>query len=160
MSPRPKMDRRTFMKVGSGMLAAGLAPSLGAEANRPATGASPLVAEARALSETPYAVNWYPFTGHPDSDTCWSLSVGPGALHGDTSFRPAHRSARLFAVVLLARHEALLSRLRAARFRHPHRPRSLVGHAHPEGGLPLPIARRRARIALRHKLPARSFHHL
>src|SRR5258708_17464666 len=76
-SSSPKIDRRTFMKVGSGMLAAGLAPSLGAEANRPATGASPLVAEARALSETPYAVNWYPFTGHPDSDTCWSLSVGP-----------------------------------------------------------------------------------
>jgi hypothetical protein len=24
-----------------------------------------------------YAVKWYPFTGHPDSDTCWSLSVGP-----------------------------------------------------------------------------------
>src|SRR5271166_7137013 len=24
-----------------------------------------------------YAVKFYPFTQHPDSDTCWSLSVGP-----------------------------------------------------------------------------------
>jgi len=63
MSSRPEIDRRTFMKVGGGVLAAGLAPSLGAEA--------------RALGGTPYAVKWYPFTGHPDSDTCWSLSVGP-----------------------------------------------------------------------------------
>jgi hypothetical protein len=206
MSSRREIDRRTFMKAGSGVLAAGLAPSLGAEANRPATGASPLAAEARALRETAFAVKWYPFTGHPNSDTCWSLSVGPDGriyaaacaesmpggvsqacplqrtvrrprlplrprrkggrsrrlrsclagqdplqlraldarwrpVHGDASFRPAHRSARLFAVVLLARREALLSRLRAARFRHPHRQRSLVGHAHPEGGLPLPTAR-------------------
>src|SRR5438552_2343399 len=77
MSSRSEIDRRTFMKVGGGVLAAGLAPSLGAEASQLVTGASSLVAEARALSETPYAVNWYPFTGHPDSDTCWSLSVGP-----------------------------------------------------------------------------------
>ena len=206
MSSRREIDRRTFMKAGSGVLAAGLAPSLGAEANRPATGASPLAAEARALRETAFAVKWYPFTGHPNSDTCWvafrrarrtdlcgclrgehargrsqacplqrtvrrprlplrprrkggrsrrlrSCLAGQDPLqlraldarwrpvHGDASFRPAHRSARLFAVVLLARREALLSRLRAARFRHPHRQRSLVGHAHPEGGLPLPTAR-------------------
>jgi hypothetical protein len=25
----------------------------------------------------PYPVTWYPFTGHPDADSCWSLSVGP-----------------------------------------------------------------------------------
>ena len=24
-----------------------------------------------------YEVRWYPFTGHPKSDSCWSLSVGP-----------------------------------------------------------------------------------
>jgi hypothetical protein len=32
-----------------------------------------------ALAAAPeqYSVKWYPFTGHPDSDTCWSLSVGP-----------------------------------------------------------------------------------
>jgi hypothetical protein len=57
------VDRRTFMKVSSGVLATGLAPSLTAKTNPP--------------SETPYPVKWYPFTGHPESDTCWSLSVGP-----------------------------------------------------------------------------------
>src|SRR5580704_15493422 len=66
-----QIDRRTFMKVSSGVLAAGLAPAVVAEAK---------AAEAKlvvALDETPYPVKWYPFTGHPDSDTCWSLSVGP-----------------------------------------------------------------------------------
>ncbi len=24
-----------------------------------------------------YSSKWYPFTGHPDADTCWSVSVGP-----------------------------------------------------------------------------------
>src|SRR5262249_24173448 len=24
-----------------------------------------------------YPSKWYPFTAHPDADTCWSLSVGP-----------------------------------------------------------------------------------
>ena len=24
-----------------------------------------------------YEVHWHPFSGHPDSDSCWSLSVGP-----------------------------------------------------------------------------------
>lgn len=24
-----------------------------------------------------YKVNWYQFTEHPNSDSCWSLSVGP-----------------------------------------------------------------------------------
>ena len=24
-----------------------------------------------------YKVRWYQFTEHPESDTCWSLSVGP-----------------------------------------------------------------------------------
>ena len=28
-------------------------------------------------SEGAYEVKWYPFDGHPDSDSCWSLSVGP-----------------------------------------------------------------------------------
>ena len=77
MSPRSEIDRRTFMKVGSGLLAAGLGPSVSAEANHPATKATKPLAEAPALTEEPYAVKWYPFTGHPDSDTCWSLSVGP-----------------------------------------------------------------------------------
>jgi hypothetical protein len=62
------MDRRTFVKLGSSALAAGVAP------------ARALTAETRtaaAADPTPYPVKWYPFTGHPDSDTCWSLSVGP-----------------------------------------------------------------------------------
>ena len=30
-----------------------------------------------------YAVTWYEFTEHPDSDACWSLSVGPdGRIYG------------------------------------------------------------------------------
>src|SRR5260370_29569362 len=77
MSSRSEIDRRTFMKVGSGLLAAGLGPSVNAEANHPATKPTKSLAEAPALTEEPYTVKWYPFTGHPDSDTCWSLSVGP-----------------------------------------------------------------------------------
>jgi len=63
MSSGQQIDRRTFVKLSSGVLAAGLAPSLAAETSPP--------------GETLYHVKWYPFTGHPDSDTCWSLSVGP-----------------------------------------------------------------------------------
>ena len=58
-----EIDRRTFMKIGGTALAANLVPAL--------------ETEPRSVSETPYLVKWYPFTGHPDSDTCWSLSVGP-----------------------------------------------------------------------------------
>jgi len=32
---------------------------------------------AASASPAAYAVKFYPFTQHPDSDTCWSLSVGP-----------------------------------------------------------------------------------
>ena len=28
-------------------------------------------------SSSAYPVSWYPFTEHPESDSCWSLSVGP-----------------------------------------------------------------------------------
>jgi hypothetical protein len=57
------IDRRTFMKIGGTALAAGLVPAL--------------EAKPKPSGEAPYPVKWYPFTGHPDSDTCWSLSVGP-----------------------------------------------------------------------------------
>lgn len=53
-------DRRDFLKAGSGLAAAGLA-----------------MASASAKAPEEYSVHWYPFTEHPDSDTCWSLSVGP-----------------------------------------------------------------------------------
>src|SRR6476660_3323371 len=51
------------MKIGGTALAAGVVPTLKAEPRSP--------------RETPYPVKWYPFTSHPDADTCWSLSVGP-----------------------------------------------------------------------------------
>ncbi|MCE5309854.1 MAG: hypothetical protein LLG20_19640 [Acidobacteriales bacterium] len=57
MSKARGMVRRDFMKAGAGVLSAGLAAAKG--------------------SETPYPSKWYPFTEHPESDTCWSLSVGP-----------------------------------------------------------------------------------
>ena len=58
------IGRRDFVRRGAGALAAGLA--------MPAP-------EAAALKKDPipYKTKWYEFTGHPDSDTCWSLSVGP-----------------------------------------------------------------------------------
>jgi len=52
--------RREFIQAGTGVLSAGAVLSGGAVAD----------------SEE-YRVQWYPFTEHPDSDTCWSLSVGP-----------------------------------------------------------------------------------
>ncbi|MGE5648354.1 MAG: hypothetical protein ACM336_21455 [Acidobacteriota bacterium] len=58
MGQRHGIARRDFMKAGAGVLSAGL------------------VRAASPASEQ-YTVKWYPFTGHPDSDTCWSLSVGP-----------------------------------------------------------------------------------
>src|ERR1700739_1072451 len=63
MPSENRIDRRTFMKVSGGVLAVGITPAPKREAS--------------ADSETPYPAKWYPFTGHPDSDTCWSLSVGP-----------------------------------------------------------------------------------
>jgi hypothetical protein len=53
------MRRREFIKAGTGLVAAGMA------------------LQAAAAESEQYKVKWYPFTGHPDSDTCWSLSVGP-----------------------------------------------------------------------------------
>src|SRR5262249_26260616 len=64
MSTRSEIDRRTFMKLGSSALAVGISPALATSAKT-------------AVDSTPYPVKWYPFTQHPDSDTCWSLSVGP-----------------------------------------------------------------------------------
>lgn len=65
------------MKVGGGALAAGLAPAIAAEAASPAAERMQPAVEAQPADATPYPVKWYPFTGHPDSDTCWALSVGP-----------------------------------------------------------------------------------
>jgi hypothetical protein len=69
MHSENRIDRRTFVKVSGGALALGLtpAPDLRVTPKLPATPAN----EAR------YPAKWYEFTEHPDSDTCWSLSVGP-----------------------------------------------------------------------------------
>ncbi len=59
MTDATLMHRREFIKTSAGLFAAGIAlPGVAADAGQ-------------------YKVKWYPFTGHPDSDTCWSLSVGP-----------------------------------------------------------------------------------
>lgn len=64
------MKRREFLKGGAGAAAAWLA--------LPAAGRAPAQAQtATPPIENPLKTTWYPFTGHPDADTCWSLSVGP-----------------------------------------------------------------------------------
>ena len=65
------MDRRKFLKISAGVVPAAVGLSAAAEALAQAAG---LQAESPAR---PYQVKWYEFTKHPDSDTCWSLSVGP-----------------------------------------------------------------------------------
>ena len=63
---QPKgIGRRDFMRAGAGIVSAGLAVAQASGAQNAAPDAEP------------YKVHWYPFTEHPDSDTCWSLSVGP-----------------------------------------------------------------------------------
>src|SRR5262249_5024363 len=64
-----KLRRREFLK-GSAQATAAMAllPSL--------SGADNSSAGARS-SEESCQTKWYPFTEHPDADTCWSLSVGP-----------------------------------------------------------------------------------
>ena len=66
-----KVGRREFLKGGAGLAAAGLVmPATARDASANAT------SQGNASTER-YATSWYPFTGHPDADTCWSLSVGP-----------------------------------------------------------------------------------
>ena len=66
-----KIKRREFLTTGAGAAAAWLAlPAL--------AGAAPADAKkGKSASQKGYPVSWYPFTGHPDADTCWSVSVGP-----------------------------------------------------------------------------------
>ena len=65
------MNRREILKSSAGAAAAWLQwPALaGAAATR--------AGSAQNAGESGLPTSWYPFTGHPDSDTCWSLSVGP-----------------------------------------------------------------------------------
>ena len=66
-----ELKRREFLKSGAGTAAAWLvlpvvagAAQVSANTHKPAR-------------EAAYKTSWYPFTGHPDADTCWSVSVGP-----------------------------------------------------------------------------------
>src|SRR5690348_8815120 len=74
-----EIDRRTFIKVGGAIAAAGIAPALPSVATEKGTEAEKIVrpVEAERGGEVPYPAKWYPFTKHPDSDSCWALSVGP-----------------------------------------------------------------------------------
>ncbi len=66
-----EIRRRDFVSGAAGLFSA--APAL-----RPAGTAPPTQAKGKGAGPTGlYKSKWYEFTGHPDSDTCWSLSVGP-----------------------------------------------------------------------------------
>src|SRR5262249_21709051 len=66
-----KLKRRQFLKTGLGAAAGWcLLP-----ASRPRARAASTSPQGRAGAG--YPAKWYPFTGHPEADTCWSLSVGP-----------------------------------------------------------------------------------
>jgi hypothetical protein len=80
-----ELDRRSFIKAG-GALAAVFGPALTAQRALAGVAVAPALrrggfaareADFGPAEGAPYPAKWYPFTGHPDSDTCWSLSVGP-----------------------------------------------------------------------------------
>ena len=64
--------RRDFFRTGASLLTAGvvLYPRKGELATSERT-------QAIQKDSSTYEVNWYEFTEHKASDTCWSLSVGP-----------------------------------------------------------------------------------
>ncbi len=62
------IGRRDFLRAGTGL--ASVAAALPVVGSRSAGGVLPAEPES-------YPCTFYPFTEHPDSDTCWSLSVGP-----------------------------------------------------------------------------------
>ncbi|MGD0921168.1 MAG: hypothetical protein ABSA70_05300 [Terriglobia bacterium] len=66
------IGRRDFFRSGAGWLGAGMAlyPQVGKSA-------APAGVPAKQEASSSYKVKWYEFTEHKDSDTCWSLSVGP-----------------------------------------------------------------------------------
>ena len=66
-----KVGRRDFLKSSTGLAAAGLViPAAIGKAS------SDTLSPGKVNMEK-YETSWYPFTGHPDADTCWSVSVGP-----------------------------------------------------------------------------------
>ncbi|MEI2724597.1 MAG: hypothetical protein V9H26_13975 [Verrucomicrobiota bacterium] len=64
-----KVARREFLKETTVLAAAALVS--------PAATISAAPRAASTSKSENYQSSWYPFTGHPDADTCWSLSVGP-----------------------------------------------------------------------------------
>ena len=66
------IGRRDFFRSGAGLLSAGMALYPRAEKSA-ATASLP----ANQEDSRSYKVKWYEFTEHPDSDSCWSVSVGP-----------------------------------------------------------------------------------
>lgn len=66
------IDRREFFRSGAGVLSAGVALYT-REGELAANEGTPTGEEDSAA----YKVKWYEFSEHKDSDTCWSLSVGP-----------------------------------------------------------------------------------
>lgn len=66
------IGRRDFFRSGAGWLGAGMAlyPQV-------TQSAAPARVAAKQEASSSYEVKWYEFTEHKDSDTCWSLSVGP-----------------------------------------------------------------------------------
>lgn len=66
-----ELTRREFLRTGVGVTAGCLAlPALTGAAQAPAR-------LQKKPDEAAYRTSFYPFTGHPDADTCWSVSVGP-----------------------------------------------------------------------------------
>lgn len=65
-----KIKRRDFLAGSAEIAAACLA--IPAVAKTQSTAAS-----GQREEKGNYTSSWYPFTGHPDADTCWSLSTGP-----------------------------------------------------------------------------------
>jgi hypothetical protein len=64
------MDRREFMKLGAGLVPAAVGLAASGPGNRPHSLST-------RIEAAPWSAKWYEFSKHPDSDTCWSLSVGP-----------------------------------------------------------------------------------
>lgn len=66
------IDRREFFRGSASLLTAGMALYPRAQG-----WAAPETPQTTPGDSHPYKVKWYEFTEAPDSDTCWSLSVGP-----------------------------------------------------------------------------------
>jgi hypothetical protein len=62
------LRRRDFLKGSAGAIVGGMAVGRGVAAVGEAT---------PAAARESYEVSWFEFREHPDSDSCWSLSVGP-----------------------------------------------------------------------------------